>query len=127
MLVVSQTTFGDECGACVVVYHVHVENRIPLSLGVPLVSSMRAASAAAKASGASAAPFCKACCNMEKLGKQNGEAHPRVPPCTWVRKAPAPRKKTRPLRRPAATGDVGESEAEPAPAATCSSASFLWD
>ena len=45
---------------------------------------MRAASAdAAKASGASEAPFCKACRNMEKLGKQNGEAHLRVPPCIW--------------------------------------------
>ena len=50
---------------------------------------MRASAAAAKASGASEAPFCKACRNMEKLGKQNGEAHLRVPPCTWVRKAPA--------------------------------------
>ena len=60
-------------------YHVHVEYRIPLSLGTPRSASMRAASAAsAKASGASEAPFCKACRNMEKLGKQNGEAHPRV-------------------------------------------------
>ena len=77
---------------------------------------MRAASAAAaKASGASEAPFCKACRNME-----NGEAHLRVPPCAWVRKAPAPRKK-RALETPAAvasgpTGDAAESEAEPAPA-----------
>ena len=76
--------------------------------------------AAAKASGASAAPFCEACRNMEKLGKQNGEAHLRVPPCTWVRKAPTPRKK-RALETPAAaasgtSGDVAESEAEPAPA-----------
>ena len=37
-------------------------------------ASMRAESAAAaKASGASEAPFCKACPNMEKLGKQNEE------------------------------------------------------
>ena len=66
---------------------------------------------------------------MEKLGKQNGEAHLRVPPCIWVRKAPAPRKK-RALETPAAaasgtTGDVVESEAEPAPAVTCSSACLV--
>ena len=77
---------------------------------------MRAASAAAaKASGASEAPFCKACRNMEKLGKQNGEAHLPVPPCAWVRKAPWPRKK-RALETPVAaasgtTGDVAESGA----------------
>ena len=45
--------------------------------------------AAAKASSAPEAPFCKACHNMEKIGKQNGEAHLRVPPCYLVRKAPA--------------------------------------
>ena len=71
-------------------YHEYVEYRIPSSLGTPRAASMRAASAAAaSASGASEAPFCKACRNMEKLGKQNGDAHLRVPPCTWVRKAPA--------------------------------------
>ena len=43
-----------------------------------------------------------------------------MPPCTWVRKAPAPRKK-RELETPSGpTGDVAESEAEPAPAVTCS-------
>ena len=31
--------------------------------------------------------------NVEKAGHQNGKAHLRVPPCTWVRKTPAPRKK----------------------------------
>ena len=78
-----------------------------------------------------AAPFCEACRNMEKIGKQNGEAHLRVPPCTWVRKAPWPRKK-RALETPVAaasgtTGDVAESEAKLSPAVTCSSASVLWD
>ena len=58
---------------------------------------------------------------MEKIGKQNGEAHLQVLPCTCVRKAPAPKKK-RLLETPAAaasgtTGDVAESEAEPA---------FIW-
>ena len=71
----------------------------------------------------SEAPFCNACRNMEKLGNQNGEAHLRVPPCAWVRMAPAPRKR-RALETAAAatsgtTGDVAESEAEPAPAVTC--------
>ena len=111
-------------------YHVYVEYRIPLSLGTPQAASMRAASAAAaKASGASEAPFCEACRNMEMLGKQNGDAHLRVPPCTWVRKAP--RKKCA-LETGAATAsgtmvDVAESGAEAAPAGTCSSASVLWN
>ena len=62
-------------------YHVYVVYRIPLSKGTPRAASMRAASAAAaKASGASEAPFCEACRNMEKHGKQNGEARLRVPP-----------------------------------------------
>ena len=87
--------------------------------GTPRAASVRAASAAAaKAPGASEAPLCKACCNMEKLGKKNGEAHLRVPPCTWVRKAPAPRKK-RALKTPVAVA-VAEREAELAPAVTCS-------
>ena len=68
---------------------------------------------------------------MQKLGKQNGEAHLRVPPCTWVRKAPAPRKR-RALETPAAaagdtTDDVAECGVEPAPAVTCSGASVLSD
>ena len=87
--------------------------------GTDRAASMRAASAAAaKALGASEAPLCKACRNMEKLGKKNGEAHLRVPPCTWVRMAPAPRKK-RALETPAAAA-VAEREAELAPAVTCS-------
>ena len=65
---------------------------------------MRAESAAAaKASGASEESFCKACRNMEKLGKQNGEAHLREPPCAWVRKAPWSKKK-RALETPAPRG-----------------------
>ena len=38
-------------------------------------------------------PFCQACRNVEKVGHQNGKAHLRVPPCAWVRKTPASRKK----------------------------------
>ena len=92
-------------------YHVYVENRTPLSLSTLRAASMRAASsAAAKASGASEALYCKACRNFAKLGKQNGEARPRVPPCTWVRKAPTPRKKcaleTRAATASGSTGDV---------------------
>ena len=87
-----------------VVYHVYVVCRIPLSLGTPRAASMRAAiAAAAKASCTSGVPFCEACRNMEKLGKQNREALLRVPPCTWVWKAPAPQKK-RALETPAPRG-----------------------
>ena len=58
-----------------------------------------------------------------------------MPPCYWVRKAPAPRKE-RALETPVAaasgttrvTADhVADSEAEPALAVVNSSASVLWD
>ena len=132
MLVVSQAILVVDVARVWWSYHVHVEYRITLSLCAPRTVSVKASSAAAaKASGAPEAPFCKACRNMEKIGKQNGEAHLRVPPCCWARKAPAPRKK-RALETPAAAasgtkGDVAESEAERALAVTCSSASVLWD
>ena len=67
--------------ACVMVVQCPRLFRKPLSLGAPV------------AEPAKAAPFCKACWNVERLGNQNDQAHLRVWPCTWVRKAPAPRKK----------------------------------
>ena len=78
--------------------------------------------AAAKASCASEAPFCKACRTERRIY----ECH-RVPG-----EEGALARKMRALETPAAaasgtTGDVAESEAEPAPAVTCSSASVLWD
>jgi hypothetical protein len=79
---------------------------------------------------------CKACYFFALVGNQNGNAHLRVAPCTWVRKSPAPRKK-RALEVPDATASgtavvtpvsVAESKAEPVPAVMGgSSSSPMWD
>ena len=109
--------------ACVMVVQCPRLFRKPLSLGTPL------------AEPAKAAPFCKACRNVAKLGNQNGQAHLRVWPCTWVRKAPAPRKK-RAADTPIAVAensskvavDEGNADADgTAKAVSLSSASALWE
>ena len=96
--------------------------RKPLSLGAPV------------AEPAKAAP-CKACRNVERLGNQNGQAHLRVWPCTWVRKAPAPRKK-RAADTPIAVAensskvpvDDGNADVDgTAKAVSPSGASALWE
>ena len=74
-------------------------------------------------------PGCKACRSVERLGNQNGNAHLRVWPCTWVRKTPAP------SGRRAAKGhglDVaglqgGEADAAEAPAPLRGSGTAIWD
>ena len=88
---------------------------------------MRAASAAAaKALGASEAPFCKACRNME-IGKQNREAH--LSATVYLGEEGALAQEEARTETPAAAasgtmGDVSESEAKLSPAVTCSA---LWD
>ena len=80
-------------------------------------------------------PFCHACWNVGNLGHQNGKAHLRVPPCTWVRKTPAPRKKRAaetPLEeveeavKGAVSRDAAGGEGV-AQAVTGSCASALWE
>ena len=63
-----------------------------------------ARSAKARSTAVQEASFCKACRNVEKVGNRNGQAHQRVWPCTWVTKAPAPRK-TRAIETPVAAAD----------------------
>ena len=89
--------------------------------------SPKASRAAASKASSAAAPAevgCKACHFVALLGHQNGNAHLRVPPCTWVRKTTVSRKR-RAVEEPAvaASGSAGDTiasvaviEAGPAPA-----------
>ena len=92
---------------------------------------------------ASGGGLCKACHFVALLGHQNGNAHLRVPPCTWVRKTAVSRK-VRAVEEPAPAasgspkntiasvavieaGPAPAVEAGPAPAVTGASASAVWD
>ena len=131
MLVVSQATLGGGCGTCVVV--VPCSRQMSSSVvprhtsGGRAVSVKATSAAAAKASGAGGPGLWGLPQHGEDRETERGGASTSA---AMLLKAPAPRKK-RALEAPAAasgiTGDVAESEAERAPALTCSGASVLWD